>query len=309
MTEEQLLKQAEHYYFQEGKELDAIAAFKELLSKYPGNVEGWSYLATMQNKITDFDGAIQSINTAIEIQPKNYGIIDQKCTILSLISRFPAEGQIYFDQQTREAHEIKTYASKKQLLEDLIDVTGKLLALEDCKATDKYMHLRGLAFAYREIREHQQAIECLNRAIGLLPEKFNQKRKDRELANLHREISTNYVESGDLQNGIYFLNKAFDLGLDDFNRIMLFEIYKSLGEKEKSEAVLADLLERINKKFEAAPESAYIVQKIAVLKLQRNINGLKTVVEQFEKLEPLRDHDKQLRSRLTSEIEDYLQSI
>jgi tetratricopeptide (TPR) repeat protein len=307
MTEQQLFKQAEKFYFQEGKELRAIEAFKELLSNYPNNVDGWTHLATMQNKITDFDGAITSINRAIALKPKDYWIINQKCTILSLISRFPAEGQIYFDQQTREAHEIITYASKQHLLEDLIDALRKVLGLEDCKETDKYSHLWRLAFSLREIKEYRQAIDYLNQAIDFVPKRYDDKRRSRELANLHREMATNYTESGDYQNGINYLTRAFELGLDDFNRTMLFDIYKNQGYVEKAMEVLADLLKRIDKKFEAAPETAYIVQKVEVLKLQKNVVGLKTIVGLFEKLEPLSDYDKQIKSRLTTEIENYLQ--
>lgn len=309
MTEQQLFKQAENFYFQEGKEQSAIQAFKELLLNYPNNVDGWTHLAAMQNKITDFDGAISSINRAVELKPHDYWIVNQKCTILSLISRLPAEGQLYFDNQTREAHEIKIYDSKQHLLEDLIEVIEKLLELKDCKDDDKYHHIFRLAFCYREIKEYRKAIECLNQAINLLPKRYDDKRRNRDLANLHREISTNYIGLGDHQNGISYLNKAFDLGLDDFNRIMLFEIYKNLGETEKSEEVLEDLLKRVDEKFETAPETAYIVQKIEVLKLQRDVNGLKTVVEQFEKLEPLSEYDKQLKNKLTVEIEDYLQQF
>jgi tetratricopeptide (TPR) repeat protein len=307
MTEQQLFKQAENYYFQEGKELKAIEAFKELLRQYPRNVDGWTHLSTIQNKVTDFDGAIKSINMAIEIKPKDTWIINQKCTILSLIAKFPAEGQIYFDQQTREAHEIKTYASKRLLLEDLIRELTKLIESEECKAADKYSHLWRLAFSSRQINENRQAINYLIKAVELIPEKYNEKRKDQERANLYREISTNYVDLEDYQNTITYLNKAFDFGLDDFNRIKLFEAYKKQGEMQKGDEVLADLQKRIDSKFESAPEGAYIVQKVEVLKLRNDINGLKTIVKQFEKLEPLNTYHKELKDRLTMEIENYLQ--
>ena len=67
MTEQELYKKAEAYYFQEGMELNAIHAFKTLLEAYPENLDGWTSLSTMQHKNGDFDGAIFSINKAIEL--------------------------------------------------------------------------------------------------------------------------------------------------------------------------------------------------------------------------------------------------
>jgi len=98
MTEEELFNKAETFYSQEGKELQAIEAYKELLDKYPDNINGWAHLSVMQNKIADFDGAIFSINRAIDISQNNTWIIKQKYTLLSLLSSFRIEGQIYFDE-------------------------------------------------------------------------------------------------------------------------------------------------------------------------------------------------------------------
>jgi tetratricopeptide (TPR) repeat protein len=305
MTEQELYKKAESFYYQEGKELNAIESYKELLRFYPNNIDGWTHLSTIQHKITDFDGAVFSINKAIELSPFNIWTINQKCTLLSTISRFSDDGQIYFDEETREAHKIKSYSTKNELIRDLISVIEKLIELEGNDERKKHNHLLKLANNYREINMNSDAITTLFEAEKSIPSKYDGERRNRELANIYREISLNHLANKSYEQAIKFLNKAFEHGLDDYKRTMLADLHEEMGDREQSRLVLINLINRLNVKLEEAPESAYISQKVEVLKRLEDIDGLKTVLQHFDNLAET-TYNMERKKELQSEIENYL---
>ncbi len=307
MREEALFKVAEGFYRREGKELEAIQAFKALLEAYPENLDGWTYLATMQHKITDFDGAIFAIDKAVALDPDNAWTINQKCTILSFISRFPCEGQLYFNQQTREAYEIKRYGSKTDLLLDLIAVVERLMEMEGVNERKKLGYLWKLAHNYKAVNQNQVAIDYLSLAEHSIPEAYTDERKNRELANMYREMASNYLELKEYEKAITSLNNAFDRGLDDYMRMMLADVYEEMGQYEQSKDVLQDLLTRINRKLETAPEPAFVSQKVAVLKRIDNKDGLRTVLDHFDAI-PSNPYSEERKEKLKLEIEHYLKS-
>lgn len=306
MTEQELYKKAESFYYQEGKELNAIEAFKELLKVYPNNLDGWTHLSTMQHKITDFDGAIFSINKAIELAPDNAWTINQKCTLLSLISRLPSEGQMYFDEQTREAHEIKSYPQKTDLIFDLISDINRLLELEGNNERKKHSHLWRLSHNYRAINQNEEAIKTLLETEKSIPSKYNTERRNREIANINREISSNYFALKNYSKAIEHLNKAFEFGLDDYKRTMLYEIHQEMGDHEKAKNVLVDLVDRINTKLKKAPEPAYISQKVEILKMLGDTNALKNVLQHFDDIDET-PYSIGRKNEIQQEIEKYLQ--
>ncbi len=306
MTEQELYKKAEAFYFQEGKELNAIEAYKELLSSHPNNLEGWTHISTMQHKIADFDGAIFSINIAIELSPRNSWTINQKCTLLSFISKLTAEGQIYLDERTREAHKIKTYSTKNELIRDLISVLKKLIELEGNDGRKKHNYLWKLAHSYREINMNSEAINILLETEKSIPSKYDEERRNRELSNIYREISSNHLSNKDYEKALEYLNTAFEYGLDDYKRTMLADIYEEMQSHEQSRFVLTDLIERLNTKLKEVPEPAYITQKVQVLKKLQDVEGLKTVLHHFDNITETA-YSIERKKELTVEIENYLQ--
>ncbi len=307
MTEQELFTVAESFCGQEGKEVNAILAFKSLLKEYPANIDGWTHLATMQNKIADFDEAISSIDKALQLDPDNAWTINQKCTILSLISRFTSEGQVYLNQQTREAYEIKRYASKTDLLLDLISVVEKLIELEGTNERKKLTYLWKLAHNYRAVNNNQAAIGHLLAAKNSIPKEYVGSRKSRELANIYREMASNYLELKEYKKAIARLNDALDNGLDDYKRMMLADIYEEMQNYKQSKLVLHDLITRIDSKLKEAPEPAFISQKVAVLKRLADKAALRNVLRHFDVI-PSTPYNEERKEKIRQEIEDYIKA-
>ncbi|NMM50898.1 tetratricopeptide repeat protein [Marinigracilibium pacificum] len=307
-TEKELFEKAEKIYHQysDSRYPKAIQAFKDLLELYPNNKQGWSMMSTMQSCSKLFDDAIFSINKAIELSPEDAWTINQKCTLLALISRFSADGQIYLDEQKKESYEIKSFPDKKGLIQELILILNKLLELEGHDENKRHRHLWSLAHKYRAINRFDDAIESLVEAKKTIPSKYKGERYDRELANINREISSNYHDKKEFEKAIEFLNEAFKYGLDDYKRTMFADIYEEMGDNEQSRLVLIDLVDRINDKLEKAPEPSYVSQKVAILKRLDDRESLKTVLQHFEDI-PDSDYKKKRVAELEIEIKNYLQ--
>ena len=163
-----------------------------------------------------------------------------------------------------------------------------------------------MAHNYRSLNLNTKAIDILREAEKSIPSKYNDERLNRELANINREIASNHHSNKDCFKAIEFLNKAFEYGLDDFERLILADIYDDMDNQSQSKIVLQDLITRINKKLELSPESAYISQKVAVLKRLDDKKSLKSVLSHFDNI-PESEYNKTRKAELKIEIENYLQ--
>lgn len=87
---------------------------------------------------------------------------------------------------------------------------------------------------------------------------------------------------------------------------MLADIYEAMGDNAQLQNVLHDLISRIDNKLENEPESAYIYQKITVLKRLNDQKSLATVLSHFDDI-PKNEYNIKRKAELKLEIENYLQ--
>ena len=307
MTANELFSKGEKLYHSKGKEYEAIEAFKLLLEKYPDHINGLTYLSTMQTEICDFDGAIKSINQAESIEPDNFAIKEQKLLLLKTVSKFTFSDKYYLDEKTRECHEILSYSDYSLLLSDLNKLLYSLLDHYKSNERKKNRYLWNLAHNERKIGNNKAAIELLKQNIESIPSKYNDDRRRRELANLQREIASNYIDQKQFDLGLDFLHQAFENGLDDFKRTMIADVYKQMGDESKFKETLQDLLDTINEKLETKPEPAYIFQKFAIYKkLQKGLETKELLLD-FDLITNKSDYITESKRELENEINNYLQ--
>ena len=310
MTEQELFKKATDFYHQEGQELNAIEAFKDLLKLFPNNLDGWRHLATMQNKITDFDEAIKSINKAVQIAPNNSWTIQQKCTILSLISRFPSEGQMYFNEKTREAHEIKTYLSKKELQRDLDKSIFNVIQLEKENKRVNHQYSWKLVHSKFNLKEHEKAIDILSNLKNRIPENYNQDRRNRELQNIETHITKNLIGLKRYKEAIARLEEAMKNQDDNyFTGMTLIDVYTETKNEINREKVLVELLKSNDKKIKDKPELAFFSRKFEILKMLEMPNQMEEINRDFELIKNQNDYIFKRIIEIKEKIKNYRQQI
>ncbi len=309
MTANELFEKGEKLYHSKGKEYEAIEAFKLLLEKYPDHIKGLTYLSTMQSEICDFDGAIKSINLAEQKEQDNYDIKEQKLLLFKKIAKFTFSDKYYLDETTKECHEILSYPDYNLLLSDLNKLLYSLLDYYKLNERKKSQYLWNLAHNERKLGNQKTAIKLLKENIESIPSKYNIDRRKRELANLQREIASNYIELKQFELGLDFLNQAFENGLDDFKRTIIADVYKQMGNESKYEDTLQDLLGRINKKLEMKPEPAYIFQKFEIYKKLRKEIEIKELISDFDLITNKSDYLSDSKKKLETEINNYLQHL
>jgi len=306
MTEQELLKKAIDYYHQEGQELNAIQAFKELLEVFPNNINGWTHLATMQHKITDFDGAIVSINKAIDVDPGNANTVKQKGIILSLIARFSSEGQMYFDEQTKEAHEVKSFESKFDLQKDLDETLSKLIDLEKENERVLYNYLWQFVNNKFNIGEHEEAINILSNLKTKMPGKYRPERRIRELQNIEAGITKNLIALKRYEEAIMRLNETMKTVSDNyFVGLTLADVYSAIGNETEKRKVLIELLESNNEKLRKSPELAYLSRKFEIMKLLERPEEMEEIISDFDLIENQNEFTIKRKNEIMEQIKSY----
>lgn len=308
MTEQELFKKATNFYHQEGKELEAIHAFKDLLKLFPNNLEGWRHLGTMQYKTTDFDEAIKSINKAIQIEPNNSWTIQQKCTKLSLISRFPSEGQMYFNEQTREAYEIKTYLSKKELQIDLDKSILNVIQFEKENKRVNHQYSWKLVHSKFNLKEHEKAIDILSNLKNKIPENYNQDRKNRELQNIETHITKNLIGLKRYKEAISRLEEDMKNQDDNyFTAMTLIDVFTEIKDDKHREKILIGLLKSTDLKIKEKTELFLLSRKFEVLKLLERPNQMEEINRDLDLIKKQNEHTVKRINEIKEKIKNYRQ--
>lgn len=303
MKEQELLEEAVKYYHQSGKEANAIEAFKKLLILFPDNSKGWTHLATLQNKLTDYDGAINSINNAVKLDYNNSNALKQKCTILSSLSVFPSEGSIYFNEKTREAFEIKSYSSKYELYKDLDDTLLKLIEIEKKNDWVSYYYSWSLCHNKFELGEYEQAINILSNLKSLIPQKYDLDRRVREMQNIEKNIIKNLIKLKRYNIAIKRLQKEIKNQDDDyFLGITLVNIYTELDKRDKREETLLKLLKSNDAGIVNKAELVYILRKFEILKLLDRPNQMNQIINDLKLIININEYDSNKILKIKEDI-------
>ncbi len=308
MKEQELYKKAIDFYYKEGKELNAIGAFKNLLELFPNNLDAWTHLATMQNKITDFDGAIESINQAVKLAPNHSRTIQQKCTILSHISKFPSEGQMYFNEQTREAHEIKSYKSKNELRNDLDKSISNVIQLE--KENERILHQYSWQLVHSKfnLSEYEKAIDILSILKSRIPANYNLDRRKRELQNIENHITKNLIGLKKYEEVIARLEERMKNQDDNyFTGISLIDVYTETKNEEGKEKVLVELLKSNDEKIKEKPNLVFLSRKFGILKRLGRPDQMEEIIKGFELIKNQNEFTFKRINEIKEKIKNYRQ--
>jgi len=302
MTEIELKEIADSFYRRKGKELNAIDAYSKLLDQFPNNAEAWSSLSSMQMQIGDYDNSIKSINIAIDKDPNNSFYSEQKLTLLSAISRLNFSEGYYLNEQTKEAFKIDSYTDNSKLYIDICQIIERqLLSMKENNLL-KFRLQWKYALNLKKTGNLNKTVSQLKLLKESIPNDFTNERKNRELAQIYREIGTNYFSLNQIDTGKSEFFKAFELGLDDYYRLGLAKLYQSNGKKEEAKEELHKLIVNLNEKLKSKPEVAFIIQKFEAYKLLSDESGIAKILSEFKKLEPLTENQKKQKEKLEIEI-------
>jgi len=292
MTEIELKEIADSFYRQKGKELNAIEAYGKLIDQFPNNAEAWSSLSSMQMQIGDYDNSIKSINNAIEIDSDNAFYTKQKLTLLSSISRLNFSEGYYLNEQTKEAFKIDSYTNNSKLYIDICQIIEKQLSSMKEKNLLRFRLQWKYALNLKKTGNIDETINQLQLVKENIPVDFSQDRKNRELAQIHREIGANYFTLNQIETAKSEFKKAFELGLDDYYRLDLAKYYQSKGNDKNAAEELQKLITNLNEKLKSKPEVAFIIQKFEAYKLLSDESGIAEILSEFNNLEPLTENQQ-----------------
>ncbi len=308
MTEDELISNAHKLYHQKGKELNAIEAFKKLLFEYPRNSKGWSYLSAMQYQITDFDGAINSIDKAIEIEPENSWLRRQKCTKLSLLLSYPSEGQLFFNEKTKEAHLIEVYKSRGEMQIDYEKCIEKVLQLEVSDEKVFYDFSWKNVRIKQELGQYEKAIEILKNLKSSIPSKYNAKRKEKQLESIEVGITNNLIELERYDEAIEKMESIKSNSPDNyFNNLRFVELYKKAGNFEMANNILQEAYNENEKKIVNEPEMAFLVRKFELLKLMEKPEIMDEIIKNYSLLKDHNEFTEKRLSEIKAKIKNYQQ--
>jgi len=303
-TENELYKKAEKLYHSYGKEHSAIKAYKELLSNYPENIQGWSDLATMQFAIGDYNEAIKSSKKGISLNPKNAWDINTYLIKLKLISKFTFQyPNMFFDEQKRVAYEINELKGKDKLIEEISKIANQLIDLNKNDLSKVYSLKNSLASSYSKSGKHKEAIKCLKKVLEL----FDYNDTGDNKGNVFVRMSNSYSEIREYEMALKMINKGLELGVRDVFLLKKVEILKKIGENEKSSKTLYYYLDKIILMQNKKPETAYIYQKFTVYKLLNLNDRMKELITEFDNIENQTEYVRKSKQKLKGEITNYLQ--
>lgn len=283
--EDKLLKEAQKHYHREGGQYEAIRLYKILLEKYPDNIEAWSDLAAMQYDILDFDNAIRSSHKMLSLDPENSWNTELFLTKLKLLRKFKfVPPNLYLDEETREAHEIKELEGEFSLFEQIEKYSYKLLDLYKDNLKKVYELNFTFSFTLIEFGKYHEGLSCLNRALELKDYRVLKRRNP--LPDIYNWMSTAYLGLKDYKNALKHLDMAFENGLDEYVYLKKADIYNEMGNMEMHNQIIEDFIKIVDDKIRTKPETAYISQKInAILKLGDTTRAEKALND-FEVLKP-----------------------
>ncbi|OAV45163.1 lipopolysaccharide assembly protein LapB [Lewinella sp. 4G2] len=308
MTEQQLLKEATDLYHQEGREAEAITAFRKLLAAYPKNSEAWAHLSTMCRQIGDYDAAISAIDRAISLAPEDAWLNEQKGSLLASIARMPAESQHYFDERTREAFLITAYPTKSHLLLALDRTLEHLLHLMEKAGKPTFKPRLKLAMSKTNIGAHKDAITILTGLLdGPPPPRMNPARWQRQRLNLDNHIANNLVALGRYAAAETRYQSVMTNQKDNYlTGLQLVKLYEASAEPAKRKGLLQQLYSDNEARFKRSPEPAFLFRKIALLRALDEPNRLKELEADFAALPTDREYNQQAIKEMRATINEIL---
>ena len=221
--------------FQNKRFADAEILLKEILSVEPGHADSWFFIALIADQMGFHQYAIEYLENALEIDPKNLKYIYTLGDILYaqnyldegvklfeyLIEINPKDCNGYYNLavffQKKNEYEKSLLNYKKVLQLDVKNINAAynigniLIDLKDYKIAAQYFQrvieyqpnsddaLSNLGFLQLELGKHEQAIEYLNKAILINPNNFSALNN---LGKVHEEISLYSDALGYFDNAI-----------------------------------------------------------------------------------------------------------
>lgn len=308
MTREQLFKIGEKFH-REGKVLNAIDAFKDLVNQYPDHIDGWTHLATMHFQNAAFDEALKALDQALVLDPGAAEILHQKSIYLSSISRFHFENGFFLDQQTKEAHEIKTFPSKQAVYRKLDKILLQLIKKEEDHPKKIYQYTQQLARNKYALGKYNLGMVYWEDLKNKIPPHLNAQRQEKERQKIEQELTRHLEALGRYDEAISRL-KELATKVDDryFIMIQIASIYEKMGKSHQRKEVLRDLLQLTDQKWQQTLEAPYISRKFELMKQLEMENVMPSLLQDFDQISPASAHLIKRKKELAQAITSYLQS-
>lgn len=289
MTEEKkMLKDAQRHYNIEGGQFEAIRLYKLLLEKYPSNVEALNDLAVLQYDVLDFDNAIKSSHKLLALAPDNPWNTEGFLTKLKLLRKFKfVAPNLYLDEETKEAHEIKELEGEFSLFEQIEKFSYTLLDLYKDNFKKVYEINFSLAIDLIDYGKFKDGLVCLNKALEL--KEYRTLIRRNPVPQIYNLMSTAYLGLKDYENALLYLDYAFDNGLDEYVYLKKAVIHKEMGDLKMHDQVIEEFITIVDDKINTKPETAYILQKISALIQLNNLDRAEIALNDFQVLKPYDD--------------------
>jgi tetratricopeptide (TPR) repeat protein/S1-C subfamily serine protease len=249
----------------QGKYQESITALEQAVELKPSFVAAWSSLSAVYRKFKQPDKALLAIDKAIQLQPQNPNLYNEKYVVLTLLKRYAeAEAEAAINKAIEIAPRATFYSNRGNLY---YEQKKWDLALVDCNKAIQinpndadFYNNRGLL--YDEQKKWDLALADYNKAIHINPnlaQAYNnrgslydeQKKWDLALTDYNKAIQINPNNATAYYNRglLYQKQKKWDLALADYNKAIhinpnLAQAYNNRGvlysEQKKWDLALAD---------------------------------------------------------------------
>jgi|GEM_PF-2112390 len=308
MTREQLFKIGEDFY-REGKVLNAIDAFKNLVDRYPDHISGWTHLATMYFQNAAFDEALQAIDQALVLNPGATAILHQQSIYLSTISRFHFEDGYFLDPQTKEAHEIKTFPSAEAVYRKLDEILLQLIKKEQDYPKKIYQYTQQLARNKFALGKYQLGIVCWEDLKSKIPTHFSAQRQEKERQKIERELMRHLEALGRYDEAISRLKESANKADDRyFIMLQIASMYEKMGKSYQQKEVLGELLQLSDQKWQQTAELPYLSRKFQLMKQLKMEREMPALILELKQASIASPHLIKRKEELAQAITNYLQS-
>lgn len=224
MTLQEKLNKAEELYHTKGKNYEAIELYSIILEEHDEISNAWFNLASLKFQIADFDGCFKAFFNAQKLEPDNNWFHHMYVTWLSLISSFDYKEPYFFDNNTKEAHTIKTFCDKTEVLKTLIEELNLSLKYKSKGDRDFYNTVFKLGMKNREIGNIKDSVKFFKEALNSIPEKFNTERTIRQKRLIYLNTAIAFKNAKEWEKAKQNILLAKELGLDDFHSELVKEI-------------------------------------------------------------------------------------